>query len=85
MRALAVMGMVALAACRPAEEPGGEDACGAAGYGSLVGTNIAAVSLPASLNHRVIGPDTAVTMDFIAERLNIRVDGDGVITELDCG
>jgi len=34
---------------------------------------------------RVIGPDTAVTMDYSPERINIRVDGRGLITAVDCG
>ena len=61
------------------------DTCAAASYAGLVGNSIAAVTLPADLNHRVIGPDTAVTMDFNPERLNINVDAQGTIESLTCG
>lgn len=62
-----------------------KDLCGAADYQSLVGSNMAAVTLPAELNHRVIGPNDAVTMDYNPERLNIYTDEDGVVTEVKCG
>lgn len=81
MRWIFMTGALALTAC-VAEE---EDACGAVQYRSLVGANIAAVSLPAALDDRVIGPDTAVTMDFVPTRLNIEIDGDGEILRLYCG
>lgn len=62
-----------------------EDRCGAADYQAFVGSSVAAVSLPAELNHRIIGPNDAVTMDFNPERLNIYTDEDGVVTEVKCG
>jgi hypothetical protein len=73
------------AAVAPAtrEEATAQDACGAAQYASLVGSNIAAVTLPTG-SHRVIAPDTMVTMDFSATRLNIITNAEGVITELAC-
>ena len=75
-----------LVACDGETEPAtGEDTCGASGYASLVGTNIAAVTLPADLDDRVIGPDTMVTMDFRPTRINFMVDAEGVITEVRCG
>ena len=85
MRALALLPL--LAACAPvAGAPaGGPDACGASGYRSLVGTNIAAVTLPAELNHRVIGPGEMITMEVIEERLNLWVSGSGVIERVTCG
>jgi hypothetical protein len=80
------MAVLTLAACQEEDEMSdGEDTCGRSGYESLIGTNIAAVTLPAELNHRVLGPDDAGTMDFVPERLNIRTDEDGVIVGLDCG
>lgn len=73
-----------LAACR--EEAGApDDACGADAYAGLIGSNIAAVTLPADLNHRVLGPNDAATMDFVPDRLNIETDADGVIIGLRCG
>ena len=68
-----------------ADEAMDEDLCGAGDYQSLVGSSIAAVTLPSDLNHRVIGPNDAVTMDYNPERLNIYTDEDGVITEVKCG
>ena len=62
-----------------------DDACGASGYQSLVGAQLAAVTLPADLGARVIGPDDVVTTDFSAERMNIEVDAEGRITRVYCG
>ncbi len=79
--ALVLSGMV-LAACEATQT---EDACGADDYRGLVGQPLAAVTLPADLGARIIGPDTAVTMDFRPERLNIAVDGSGIIERVYCG
>ncbi|MBB5516792.1 hypothetical protein FHS89_002834 [Rubricella aquisinus] len=62
-----------------------QSACGAADYAGLIGSNIAAVTLPATLNTRIIGPGMAVTMDYVPTRLNIETDGNGVIIRLYCG
>jgi hypothetical protein len=61
-----------------------QDTCGASGYRSLIGSNVAAVTIPAGLNHRIIGPDTPVTMDFSAERINFMTDANGLITAVEC-
>lgn len=61
------------------------DLCGAAAYEALIGQNIAAITLPSDLNHRIIMPDTLVTMDYSAERLNFYTDEDGVIERIACG
>lgn len=76
-----------LAACEPFEDPPDQnaDACGAAGYQSLVGAQIAAVTLPADLNARVIYPDTVVTLEFNPKRLNIAVNAAGRIERVYCG
>lgn len=79
--ALVLSGTV-LAACEATQT---EDACGADDYRGLVGHPLAAVTLPADLGARIIGPDTAVTMDFRPERLNIAVDGSGNIERVYCG
>ena len=80
----AVAATLLLAACAVAET--GEDAaCGADEYQSLLGSNIAAVTLPAESNIRTIGPDEAVTMDFLPSRLNIAYDDSGTITRVYCG
>ncbi|CUH23684.1 Peptidase inhibitor I78 family protein [Jannaschia seosinensis] len=83
MRRMMVI-LLMLGACNEATGKSGDE-CGADGYRGLVGANIAAVTLPAELNDRVIGPDTMVTMDYDPTRLNIRVDEDGRIVELYCG
>lgn len=78
--------LTALAACQEETSTDVEDdPCGRATYAGLIGTNIAAVTLPGDLRHRVIPPDTAVTMDFVPERLNILTDAEGMILSLRCG
>ncbi len=62
------------------------DTCGATGFAYLVGQPKSAVdrmSFPAGT--RVILPDTAVTMDYRAERLNILIDGNAVVERVYCG
>ncbi len=61
------------------------DPCGAQGHTALLGSNIAAVTLPADLNDRVVGPDTVVTTDYVPGRLNIETNADGMIIGLSCG
>ncbi|MBM2575451.1 hypothetical protein JQC91_03965 [Jannaschia sp. Os4] len=78
---LLAMPLAAVAACAPKAD----DPCGAVAYAGLVGSPLAAVTLPAGLNDRVVGPDTAVTMDLDPTRLNIEVDASGTITGLSCG
>jgi hypothetical protein len=93
--ASAAVALIALAACTPAKTdpaPGQPDDgaspagdCRADEFRSLVGSNVAAISLPAGLNHRILGPDDAATMDYSPSRLNILTDRDGVVTEVKCG
>lgn len=66
------------------EEATAQDTCGASDYAAMVGSNVAAITLPAGLNHRIIAPDTPVTMDFSAERVNFLTDANGVITSVEC-
>ena len=61
-----------------------EDACGRSQYTALIGTNIAAATFPADSDVRIILPNTPVTQDFRAERLNVLTDANGVITSLEC-
>jgi hypothetical protein len=72
------------AAPQTREEATAQDTCGAAQYSAMVGSNIAAVTFPADSGIRIIQPDTAVTQDFRADRLNVIVDANGVITALEC-
>ena len=88
MRVVAALaGLAMMGGCVALTEPPGDprDACGASGYQSLVGANIAVVSLPADLNDRIIRPGDAVTMDFNPERINFRLDDTGRIIAIDCG
>jgi hypothetical protein len=66
------------------EEATAQDTCGGAAYRSLVGSSLAAVTLPADANIRVIQPDTVVTEDFRPDRINIIVDANGAITSVEC-
>jgi len=67
-----------------AAEATAQDTCGASQYAAMVGSNVAAVTLPAELNHRIIAPDTMVTQDFNPERINFITDANGVITSIEC-
>ncbi len=66
------------------EEATAQDTCGASQYRAMVGTNIAAVTLPADSGIRIIQPDTIVTEDFRADRINIIAGADGIITSVEC-
>lgn len=71
----------------PATDPNapGADACGAAQYAALVGKPITEPGVPAEgSNVRYIRPGTQVTMDFRADRLNIDIDANNVITGFRC-
>ena len=76
-----------LSACAPETvDPAVEDTCGASGLEHLVGQDmsaLAAMTFPDTM--RFIAPDTAITMDFQAERLNFDLDKAGVITRIWCG
>lgn len=75
----------ATAAPQTADEATRADACGASRYAHLIGTpadRIDRASLPPRT--RVITPDMMVTMDFLAERLNVIVGTDGRVGSLRC-
>jgi hypothetical protein len=59
--------------------------CDVASYQSLVGSNVAAVTLPADLAHRIYKQGDPVTMDYRPDRLNIVTDENGVVIEVKCG
>lgn len=63
----------------------GSDTCNSASYSSLIGANIAAVTLPADLNMRLVWDNDPVTNDYVAERINVEVDGQGFIRRINCG
>ena len=61
-------------------------ACNAVNYADLAGQPVEELEKVLILGPvRVIRPGTAVTMDFIAERINFGVNADGVIERISCG
>lgn len=61
------------------------DTCGAGSFSYLIGKPASALDgLRFSQPMRHIAPNTAVTMDYRAERLNIESNDKGVITRLYC-
>ncbi|MFC7292240.1 I78 family peptidase inhibitor [Hirschia litorea] len=62
-----------------------KDTCGADPLKMLIGKSIAAVTMPASQNVRVIGVNTPVTRDFRPDRINIEIDETAIITKVYCG
>ena len=89
MRLLAILPLLALAACvepvaPPAAEPA-PDLCNATALQGLVGQPVevlAAMTFP--IGTRQIGPDDAVTSDFRPERLNIEHGRAGRIEKVSC-
>lgn len=61
------------------------DTCKSAAYANLIGANIAAVTLPAGLNMRIVNETDLVTTDYVAERLNIEIDAQGNVQRVSCG
>ncbi|MEY2759132.1 MAG: hypothetical protein RIR33_2910 [Pseudomonadota bacterium] len=69
----------------PPADPAGADTCGAAQYAALVGKPIADPGVPPEgPNVRYIRPNTQVTMDYRADRLNVDIDAADVITGFRC-
>ncbi|EKE44107.1 putative secreted protein [Oceaniovalibus guishaninsula JLT2003] len=84
--ALAVL--LAVTACtpvanRPAAKPD-RNACGADTRQDLVGAPLPATVI-ANPEIRVLRPDSAMTMDFRGERLNVQVDAAGDVVRVFCG
>ena len=89
---LIVPAALALAACQPtgAKDSGASrhdrDACGASAYSGRVGTDYKQYDFSAPNRPvRVLGPDTAMTMDHRVDRLNVDIDKSGKITRIWCG
>lgn len=70
------------AAPTTAAEATAQDTCGASQYASMVGQNLAVVTVPESM--RTIAPDSVVTQDFRPDRINMIVDASGVILRFEC-
>lgn len=90
MRILAILPLLALAACeQPAAQPAGpapdKDLCKQASYQGLVGQTDAVLrTLMLPAGSRVIGPSDAVTADYRPDRLNIETGTDHRITKIAC-
>lgn len=62
----------------------GPDTCNAAAHQSLIGLDAAsALALPEP--KRLVGPNDAVTTDFLPERLNVALDDTDTIIAVTCG
>lgn len=59
--------------------------CDAADYRPLIGSNIAAATLPAGPRLRAFSVDDIVTQDYIPQRTNIIYRPDGTILRVECG
>ena len=89
MRILAVLPLLALAACVQPEANSvtkpDPDLCKASGMTGLIGqpkTVLKSMMLPAG--SRVIGPNDPVTMDFRPDRLNVEIGADDRIAKIAC-
>jgi len=98
-RAATLLLTLSIAACAspsPAAETPGDpnaalpapssDTCGASMYGELIGKPIDGPGVPGeSRLNRLIRPGTQVTMDYIAQRMNIEANTAGIIQKINCG
>jgi Peptidase inhibitor I78 family len=70
----------------PALPSAENDTCGAGMFAELVGKPIDGPGVPgASRLNRHILPGTQVTMDYIAQRMNIEANAQGIIQRINCG
>jgi len=66
--------------------PAATDSCGATGYSDRIGRDYKSYDFSAPNRPvRIVGPDTAMTMDYRTDRLNVDIDGRGRITRIWCG
>ena len=69
----------------PATEPVA-DACGAQAREYLLGQRVSGVDLESLARVvRTINPGQPITMDYLVDRVNLDLDGDGVIVRIWCG
>lgn len=59
--------------------------CDAADYRPLIGSNIAATTLPRDPMIRAYGVNDIITQEYLPQRTNIVFDTDGVIVRVWCG
>lgn len=63
---------------------GGPDTCNAAAYAGLIGQDaVTALAVPEPKREYRIGQP--VTLDYMAERINIKLDDTDIIVAVDCG
>ncbi|MFK7940553.1 MAG: I78 family peptidase inhibitor [Roseovarius sp.] len=93
---IAVISVLVLAGCMPqardtAAPPPEHDSCGKARYVDLIGepernhTFESITPDDGAVLVRIVYPDSAITQDYRAERLNVDVNIDGDIARLWCG
>ena len=90
MRAFLILGaaFAALGACAPktVEPVDLAQRCDPAAGQSLIGSHVGAVDFASNANVRIICTTCPATMDYRAERTNIRFnDKTGIIEKVDCG
>jgi hypothetical protein len=70
----------------PVDVAQGGNACGAADFQTLVGTSVGGLD-PSSLPEprRIIFPGQVVTQDFSAQRLNVVIGADDLVSRVYCG
>lgn len=74
-----------VAAPTNAAEATAQDTCGAAAHQALIGTPASAIDLATfPPGTRIVTPETMITQDFRAERLNITTGTDGNVASLNC-
>jgi hypothetical protein len=62
----------------------GPDTCNAAAYAGLIGQDaVTALAIPEPKREYRLG--RPVTSDYVADRVNIKLDGTDVIVAIDCG
>lgn len=70
----------------PQDTPAQDAGCGAGSMQGLVGQPRAALAgMRFAVPVRIIPPNGRVTMDYAPSRLNIALDGAGLITKVSCG
>ena len=63
-----------------------EDTCGSTDYAETIGTQHADHDFEKDDRPlRIIPPNSAVTMDYRAERLNVDIDENGLVVRIWCG
>lgn len=83
--ALASSLVLPIGAWAQTESNAGQTSCLTEEQKALVGEDIDAVQAALPEKSRIIPPDTAVTQDYRADRVNVDLDEDGVVTRVWCG